>query len=101
MSSSKSTLRIVTLSKQDSQPSLLLLSLQEFLLDRQVSNASAGTLRFCRQKLESFLDCVASQSINAPEELTTSHLRFFMLSRQNEGHTPGGNTLSSAPCERS
>jgi site-specific recombinase XerD len=90
MSSSKNTLRILRLLKQASQSSLLSLSLQEFLLDRQVSNASDWTLRFYRQKLESFLDYLAGHSVTAPDELTTAHLRCFMLSLQHEGHKPGG-----------
>jgi hypothetical protein len=56
MSGPKNTLRITRLLRQDSRSSLLSLSLHEFLLDRQASNASAGTLRFYQQKLEPFLD---------------------------------------------
>jgi site-specific recombinase XerD len=90
MSSPKRTLRIITLPKQDSRFSLLSLLLQEFLLDRQVANASAGTLRFYQQKLEPFLDYLTSHGITAPDELTAGHLRCFMLSLQQAGHTPGG-----------
>jgi site-specific recombinase XerD len=90
MSTPKNTLRIIRLPKQDSRSSLLSLSLQEFLLDRQVSNASAGTLRFYQQKLEPFLDYLATQGVTVPEELTASHLRLFMLLLQHDGHTPGG-----------
>lgn len=72
------------------KPSPLALTVQEFLLDRQARNASPGTLRFYRQKLEPFLTFLSDQGVTRPDQVTAGHVRRFLVWLQETGHNPGG-----------
>ena len=90
MTGSNDTLRISLKVVESEGPSALSLLLSEFILDRQAGNLTEGSLSFYRQKLTPFLDYLASQGITGPDQVKPTHLRRFLLTLQETGHTPGG-----------
>ncbi len=62
----------------------------EFLIDRQARNQSADTLSWYRRCLLIWDEFCISQEITSTEQVTSSHIRQFLVFLQDRGHTPGG-----------
>ena len=72
------------------RPSLLDLTLREFLLDRQARNTAPGSLKFYRQKLTPFLEYLEDLGIDEPGQVTARDIRYFLVQLQETDHTAGG-----------
>jgi len=67
----------------------LWLELQAFLADLQSAHRRPGTRRFYEQKIEPFICFLANSGIEAPEQLTATAIRRYMMALA-ETHSPGG-----------
>jgi len=63
--------------------------LDAFLLDLNAANRAEGTMRFYRQKLIPLLGYLDQQGVRAPQELTATHIRRFMMTLRST-HSAGG-----------
>ena len=90
MNSPNDTLRIFLKPVDGTRPSLLALTLREFLLDRQARNVATRSIEFYRLKLQRFLDFLERSGIQQPDQITPTHIRQFLVSLQDTMHTPGG-----------
>ena len=66
------------------------LDVQAFLLDAQARNLSEGTLRYYRQKLLPLMAFLHGLGVRQAEEVTTAHMRLWIIHLQDTGHNPGG-----------
>lgn len=83
MNPQNGTLRIV-------QVSPLAQDVQAFLVDGQARNLAPGTLRFYRQKLYPLVDYLKRLGVVMADDVTTAHLRLWLVHLQEHAHTPGG-----------
>src|SRR5688572_30026945 len=63
--------------------------LDDFLLDVEAANRADATIRFYRDKLESFLKFLAQEGVTTPEAITPPVLRRFLVTIK-DGRTSGG-----------
>ena len=64
----------------------------EFLLSRRAINCTPGTLEWyerCTKKLQGYM---AERGLRTTRQLNPSHIRRFLVSLQQAGHSPGGVT---------
>jgi site-specific recombinase XerD len=64
-------------------------ALEAFLIDREASNASDGTLNFYSRKIAPFVAFLAKRGIKTVPAITANEVRAFLVSLK-EGHNPGG-----------
>ena len=62
---------------------------EEFLVDRQSRNFTPATLAWYRRCLTKWLDFCTEQDIESTQDVTSSHVRHFLV-QLGEGHSRGG-----------
>jgi len=62
----------------------------DFVIDREVRDLSPKTLRWYRGSLANFATWAEQQGITTTPDVTTSHIRQFLIHLKDEGHNPGG-----------
>ncbi|MGA1372755.1 MAG: tyrosine-type recombinase/integrase [Pseudomonadales bacterium] len=63
--------------------------IDEFLVDRQARNYTPSTLEWYRRCLTKWLDFCAEQGIESTQDVTSSHIRRFLV-QLGEAHSRGG-----------
>jgi site-specific recombinase XerD len=63
--------------------------LDDFLLDVEAANRADATVRFYRDKLETFLELLAEEGVTTPDAITPPVLRRFLVTIK-DGRTSGG-----------
>ena len=64
--------------------------IEAFLTDRKAGNNAPGTLLFYQNKLREFMRYCDSQAISRIDQVTSQHLREYLIAAEAAGHNSGG-----------